>query len=570
MINPLNNSTLPATRPINLFDRPQHYDHVRAAQSEAEMGQVLVSLPMPALTALLSDATRKKQTPWLRSAMAIGTFDFSLDVARDLSEFQSLTALDAVLDFLRDRHLDPVLSDAADPANNFIGALEGNGIEEFKAFFSDLVDHLLLIRPQAIKINLDRLILAESAEKFGGMSKSRSPDNNAAIDAAFGRLLLGACVLDLPHAVRSITAKIPAAARSKHDIEALLGHMQGTYTTELFQENKQEFYFSPAFFALQMSRTACLNAMQEAAGQTLLPMGWRETNKVLDRDPQASQSAASLAQAAFSPRFRKIVTTDLDVIDLFSLLTPVCQPHTLATALQARLLDTRPTELGGPDRPGLHAVALKAAGPYGWEKNLQSCVPGLITGGAFDIDATASMAFAIEEGLPVIAESLHPPIAWEKIFTNPTSDCEDTPVRRCLVNAILPQSNKHFDIALSIAIDKAVHKGYHELVISSVPERNSNMDDSLTEKLGPVLAQPISSIIREGFTASLLALLHAGLQTQKPLHPGTLSVKEMAEIVSPEMAHLVHSFEARKLSLALLHGLDEGTPTPPKVSFFPL
>lgn len=541
-------------------DRPLYDASIEPAKSHAERALTLASLPMSALIPFLSNAASELQTPWLQSAMTMGAFDFSREISKDGMPSHSLKALNAALDFIKNVDKRPYCVDAnngrlvfdpqdgAGPANTELfldrTLLTVNGHPEFNAFFEDLVDHLIDALDRSVKDFTHKWAHSDN-------DKSTHPLDVVELQESFGRLLIGACALDMPRMVHSIVTRFPEAAASLHRLDTM-GPILVKLQLESLSDEPDHFKFTPYFFAMQLNRDVCMDAMVQASGLQHLPMGSEVVFNEGTTDAIETNNGWLLSQ-----KIQVRSNQTMDIIDTFKVITPVCTPNILTKALTERLSDKRSKEEGGPDRKYLYEKALQAIGDDSWQDNVCNCFASFLQAGVYDLDTTRSMGEAVAFGFPEVAESIQGPIDWKQIFGAEPGNENFTPVMR---GARLAAEHGHphsLCAALLIAIERAVDEGHSDLVIASTALLNLKAElDEKYEKLGVLVAQPMANmIIMEEFQGPLVAMLKAGLDPLKPLHPGTQSLLEMAESVNHDMVNIIHSFNARKRSMALLDGM---------------
>ena len=272
-------------------DRPPFYPNIEPAQNHTERALTLVSLHMPALIAMLADASEKLNTPWLQTALDIGAFDFSRDMARDGHAAHSLIALNAALTFTQ--KIDKT-SFSPDPEHGMLvynkGLLTVNNCMVFKTFFAELVTKTLLTRQRAI----DQHDSSPNKKLDIGVH----PNDLVPINRLFGRLVMGACALNLPDTVREIAAQVPISVTIGLGVE-LMGSLVESYRIDEAKTRGSDLTMTPYFYATQLNRTKCPLAMQEGSGIKRLPLGYEVVNK--PKPLNAWTKLMHQCQSAFTP-----------------------------------------------------------------------------------------------------------------------------------------------------------------------------------------------------------------------------------------------------------------------------
>lgn len=534
-------------------DRPMFDEGIERATGHAERAKTLVSLPMPALVALLADASTRLDTPWLQSALDIGAFDFSREIIKEAHASHSLTALDAALSFLRNMEETPYRDN---PLHGVLGHertnLNVNGCTAFNAFFGDLVTQTLVARQRSIEQYESRFQQCAESELH--------PQNMPELNNVLGRLLMGACALNLPIAVRDIVQCLPHTATSAHSL-ASMGERLSNYQTDLAREKGSDFSFTPYFYAMQLNRTECMQAMLEASGLDRLPLSYEKVIETVKTEGHQGIHGYIFGQN------RKVTTLrGLDVIDTFKLMTPVCMHSVLTMALHERLLDQRPRKEGGPSLQTLHELAIQALADDSWQDRTGSCKRSFIDCGAYRIDSTKSVIHAINNGHPDVVLAAKEDADWAAVFAvSPYA----TTMTHCVFNSIQGNSSARYSDALLIAAQAAVAQGHGQCLLSSVPIDNTISNEKSAMALGTRVAEPMASLVLERFNDVLLVMIEAGLPTHQPLHPGTKSVLAMAEAVNPEMVSIIASFHARAQCRALLEDLEDAPSAKTPSNFSP-
>ena len=526
-------------------ERPIFNPDIEPVKSSAEMAKTLVSLPMPSLTALLKDASEKLETPWLQCALAIGTFDFSREIARDGLPSHSLDALDAALSFIHNVDKTPLpFDEQADFEKAFLSIKSSPA---FNAFFLELVAQTIQARQRAIdQCNLPNSQSVELADH---------PRDMPSLTQVFGRLLLGACALDLPQAVRDLVECLPKAATTSYSVASISQEM-ARWQTDHAKERPKDFSVTPYFYAMQINRAQCMQAMQQASGLECLPLAYEKLTRIMT-------PSGFMLPHRFAVLSEELKLQQLDVIDSFKIMTPVCSPGVLTAMLIDRLKDKRPHSEGGPNRQALHTLACQSISDVSLKDRMDECIPSFLACGAYKINPTECMMQAIANGLPKIVESLSEGVDWGCVF-NLTEDGNGI-VTRCIFNDksaslfILDPSANVYPKALYMAAKAAVNQGDGASLIRSVPVNCPDPIDVDAMTLGSVVAEPMASLVKEKFNDTLLVMMEAGLATHQPLHPGTKSLLEMAEIVNPELVDIIASFQVREQCRSLINNLESPT-----------
>lgn len=526
--------------PVNT-NKPPFHGNPQGAQTHEERVRTLASLPMVALSALLNDASKRMDTAWLQTAMVMGTFDFSREISRDGRALASLDALDQAMAFLsmcRNTacHTDPIHGNFSPPIE--VPELKAN--PTWTAFFPHFAAHLIK-EHNSVRDQLEHI---SSEPKHQQVEWWNSFER---IQKTMGVMLIGACALGLPETARAIVTNVPASAIWDHGLNLLGGALKFAESVQKSPNEHVRRRFTPSFFAMQLSQIECVRAIQEAAGGAPLPM------------------ALFKEKAPYGRTQYSMPDTEVDVIGMLDAVAPMCRPYVFTDVLQARLADDRDTLAGGPNRHKLYDHAIEALNERGQRDGMGAGIASFVACGVYDMDPTKSVAKALEYANPQVLKSVAGEVDWARIFRPELETGHNSPFMRGLMVCTEDRMEQAHDEAMAYAINMAVKSGQTKHALFSMPETNGITSDDFCQQCGEFVAQPMAMLVKYNHQRAMLALLNAGLDAKNPLHRGTLSVLAMAETINPDLAHLIHSFEARKKSMALLGEL-EGANVPTKTN----
>ena len=475
------------------------------ARTHEERVMVLRSISNDALLAEIEDRSIKQDVQWLTSMLEIGLFD--LDGAR----------LDAFFKFLRSTVMmevreDPVYGELPIPGYcmTFVASTD------FDQFYDRFIDRIVTRRTSA----------GRQPDPVRDAPRERELNDSAAISKA----IVGCIALDKPAQLQRLLSMTPDDCRITVN-GAILGFALSDFVT-----GYSGFNFTPFFYALQFSRS-------EMLGMTFT---------------RGSGGSPGLIARAVGGDL------SLSLVEAIGKgIAPTCLPSVYEKALRHFGIDLEAPEFERL-RASLGDVVCGAQRFAGYQPYLIA----FLKAGVLDQLASEVAHAACISGMPWIIRGLVASIDWDAIPMR--GDEKDDPlavvaVQHSRLGSKGRQAGRaRYEEALIALYDRAVLDGRYDLVTCSVQRVNPG---GIGHSLGPVISQPITSILEAGFSRVLIMMLELGLNPDEPRHLGARSPIEVAELLEeaaapahglavdgiPQSA-LMRAFRARMQARTLLEG----------------
>lgn len=489
------------------------------ARSPAEMAMVLASLPFSALLPLIGDRAKHNDVAWLRAITENGV----LDVARDLDqvgtedEFEHIASqwcakCAALAELCRGIELTTVTEDPT---------------------YGELVNPMLIpvYRPTTAMSEWFQDAAHEVLNGYRELLNHEhcrwAPDSFRQGLETVSIWIAAASVMDQPETITLLAAAAPHALLKTFPRDRIGGKF--SIWSEGESTSLSDYQYAPAFVALQLSRTACLEAMRAVMPAAINLMGERRRpNSVHDLQP------FTLAG--------NIETASLKFMGLPSAFEVVVRQGLMSEEDEHNLKEH-----------GLRALDF-------WQgKLLHNYVPAFAAAGAYESDSTAALRAATIGGWVELTEVLgnRDDVDWEAL-SNEKSGLEG-PVYRALIATDAPSPNSP-EMALAQFLSKAQQAGQLDLFTAPFIQRGfgGNADFDTVE--------PITAAVKRNASVVLLAFMEGGVDPAAPamrfFPPPIVIAETLGTLEGDESAAFMRSWKARQDARAVLAAVDSD-PRPP-------
>lgn len=470
---------------------------------------VLASLSEASLLSLAKEKVLTLDLPWLNSLIEGGWLDMAhqfkdMVSARQrnamdnqlLEKAKALTAFIALgeMGFHRDEHGADLFQAPLMTLELPSALFHTTSLANFQAFYASSCQQMVTT--------------------LGLLVQNHGPSNKAhrhgkASIEAMGRLMAGACVLDLPDVLKSLITVCPSGMETSMDKGALGSHVETNAFTD-----EADVHMSAGFVALQFSRIACLDVLADAAPLSPLFLGhYPDSNGM----------------------FKGLEFVD----NLHSLVAqPLCNIVTMTHALRHALAASTQQDTGDM----LIAAGLRAM-RRGSDIRMLDYVASFTEAGIYAMNPTRSLREACMTGHVAVVESLAGRVPWETLAPSFTST--NSIIYQGLV-ADVPDGGDRVG-AVEAMMRMAKNEGHAHTVGVLFDAPQIEGDDT-----SDVVIQPFFEALDLNATPILLAYLEQGLDPVRSPGEGRLSPIALAQSLNSDACDLLRSWVARRTASHVL------------------
>lgn len=463
------------------------------AKSSVDREMVLATIGNKVLPAFLENVFQEDPA-WLDSAIDIGVFDLDKDlrVATADPSLQhvknAVGALTAVLENVGCERVesDPQLGHiwgACRPLEAL--AYDGSPVlPELQNAFSRVVD--------AIVSSHDRL---ENTSNFGRSYAGLE----GTLGVIYGRLMMCACILDCPDALKQLIQAYP---------DATAVALPAEHTRPMLTQDTDRL--TTYGYALLLGRLDCMQVVEDAMAGKI---------------PVVSYARGT--DAGLQP---------LTALTMHERIQMDCLPGAYAAALRVAITN------GGDPYP-LVERAQQLLLVAGREEAFANMLPALMAVGLFDLNPATSFDNAVRGGRVQVLEHFEGRAPWsDSRFSDPT-------VKNPLMEALdaFTSVDKHpeFEASLLKVLEMAVKDGQQEIAF------HVNAFHQRSEHGSRLVTYPLERLFEMDFVESLMKFLENGLDTEHAVVPGARTPIEIVSIEEEDRQEnratsVFRSFRARR------------------------
>lgn len=486
------------------------------------MRLVLATLPEPLQWQLIDLQAGLQSEAWLRTALEGGF----LDVQTDLKAVDSrahmralcnrwsarVTAMTSFIKHIEIEYTPAVL--ASDGLQGTQVCAQFSVQPEFRALFAQIAERVATGYTELIS----RVGYGDWA-KLSSLKDARTEQCSVA-GLAVARTMAAACILDLPSSVRTLGIACPLA----HTVTQPLIDL-GMEMNELRFEKKQKdasdpLEVTPYFIAFQLSRLECMDYLASCTMPGKAPpMGSHRTEHELN--PLTLSSSYASVHAHIKPAYT---------------------PQALQQAVQTEMQHATRRDM--LCRMAITAMARTST----W---MQPYLSTLAESGVYDAEPAWALQTAIKEGHVDIVHHLKSRVTWEDMA-------------KVGVNFSQPHGSPFYSAALSSrgSADRAFYENAIMAFLAHCEDEGTLENALVTfaakdqDDMDFTVFEPVNSLMKKGFGRVLACYLDHGLDPNARAAANSHTLLEYADAVAPAMGHMIRAHEARRLSRALLSGIE--------------
>lgn len=516
----------PPNNAILIADLPE-------AQTQLEQATVLRSLPKASLLEMMKDKAQKMDVGWFRTMVQGGL----LDVHCQLDTLKTEDDMTALCNQWTERSI---------TLTSFIHNV-------------NLVSHVDTLNPKADSIYVAvfhasddfKAVVVEAAERMVFSHEalcshdafSQTALTHPDVASCMGQWMAAACIIDLPHQVRALASSSPLGISTQIGLSDVAPvfyddvlEVETPYGDKYVEDGSDSVYVTPLFCALQFSRKECMDVLLDAGASENLLLG---------------------------KFYREGRYTPFNVSTMQSVFAPICEPQALAHVLK-RVMNDTDENTDESVKDDLISQALDILTPE--RHAMHPYVSAYIDAGVYDIDPCGSINEAIANGHASVIDHFKGRVPWDDfekhtLFSNPRS-----PIIRCA--EIESNENAPMDLenAILAIMDQAIEAGKADIVFTLFEVTRPHSEKGMNN-----VVEPMASLCECGYFRAVVKFLEHGIDPNAVLSRQGVSILERADAKSPEAAHLIRTFMARKTALSLMQDMDgsDAFASAKKVSFSP-